>query len=145
MAPDCELESFVSFSLRRDWHVVIFESPDRARTALQQQGLNYFLIDLDSVPILDVIQHAPLFQPGTIEKYFQVRWQQGNALLLTWPGPDTIPIPDDFLTLYAHLEQWNPFDSSPLYTQVRTIYEMNKDRPYPIFRDPQLPTVRGWQ
>jgi hypothetical protein len=46
IGPDGELESFMSFALHENYHEILFESPEHARTALQNQGLNYFLIDL---------------------------------------------------------------------------------------------------
>ena len=52
---------------------------------------DYFLIDIDPRGYLglDILQFAPLFQPGNIEKHLEVRWRCGTAVLLTWPGPDT--------------------------------------------------------
>ncbi len=144
MAPGCELETFVSFGLHQDWHEILFEPPEQARAALQKQGLNYFLIDLD-MQVVDVLQYSPLFQPENINKFFQVRWHHGNAYLLTWPDSDTTPIPEEFLTLYNYLEYWCPFHLEPLYTQVRDIYAKHKDHPYPVVRDPSLPDVPGWQ
>src|SRR5262249_27166434 len=55
MAPGCELESFVSFSMDPNWHTIHFESPERAREVLQKGGLNYFLIDLNAGG-LDILQ-----------------------------------------------------------------------------------------
>jgi hypothetical protein len=146
MAPDCELETFVSFSLGKDWHEIMFAPPSRARASLQEQGLNYFLIDLDNPnDVYDVLQHAPLFQPGAIEKNFHVCWRRGNVYLLTWPGPNTWPVPKEFYRLYSPDRLRVPYDTRALYQQVRTIYEMNGGKPYPVARDPSLPAVRGWQ
>jgi hypothetical protein len=144
MAPGCELESFVSFALGTDWHEIMFEPPERARELLQKQGLNYFLIDFDSL-VLDLSQHSALFQPANVEKYFGVRWRQGNVYLLTWRGNDTEPLANDFMCRYNddYFNKW--FCTRPLYERVKLIYEMNKGNPYPIRRDPTLPPVKGWQ
>ncbi len=144
MTPDCELESFVSFALHQDWHTVLFEPAEQARAALQKQGLNYFLIDLNK-DVIDVLQYSPLFQPENVGKYLEVRWHRGSTYLLTWPGPDTQPLSEEFLTIWAHVEFWNPCDLGPLYEVVRTIYEQNKGKPFPIVRDPSLPHPIGWQ
>ncbi len=144
MAPDCELESFVSFALHQDWHEVLFEEPEQARAALQKQGLNYFLIDLNR-DMVDVLQYSPLFRPENVGKYLEVRWHRGSTYLLTWPGPDTEPLPEEFLTIWSLMEFWNPCDLGPLYEVVRTIYKQNKGKPFPIVRDPSLPHPPGWQ
>jgi hypothetical protein len=148
MAPGCELESFVSFSLRDSYPEILFESPERARAALQKQGLNYFLVDLtDGQLRVDVLQHAPLFRPENLEKYFQVRWRRDNTVLLTWPDADTTPIPQEFMIAYAANCE-NDFNKTrwrPLYKQLETIYEMNGRKAFPVYRDPSLPPVQGWQ
>jgi hypothetical protein len=147
MAPGCELESFVSFALHPEYHTILFESPERARAALQAQGANYFLINLDPASMfgLDVLQFSPLFQPGNLEKHFAVRWQSAHAVLLTWPGPDTVPISSEFLERYAREDVSNRFKLRDLYRQLGTIYESNDRRGYPVWRDPALPAVKGWQ
>ena len=148
MAPGCELESFMSFSLGRDYHEILFESPERARSALQQQGLNYFLFDLGNDTFgLDILQHSPLFQPGNIEKHLQVRWCRNNVFLLTWANADTYALPEDTQRLYAKLLDKPAFGipTRPLYDQVRLIYEMNGRRAFPVNRPPSLPPVIGWQ
>ena len=150
MAPGCEVESFVSFAFRRDWHTVMFESPEVAREALRAQGLNYFLIDFNAV-VIDVIPYAPLFRPENIGKYLRVAWSQGDIFLLTWRDTDAPgaggadPLPCEFICRYdeSYFTQW--VDFRPLYEQVRTIYEGNRGRAYPVYRDPALPPVRGWQ
>jgi hypothetical protein len=149
MAPGCEVESFVSFALHQDWHTVMFEEPVIAREALRAQGLNHFMIDLNA-PVIDVIPYAPLFRPENIGRYFKVAWRKGDLYLLTWGDPDVLedglePIPAEFFGGYneKYFTRWNDF--RPLYEQVRTIYEMNRGRSYPVYRDPDLPTVKGWQ
>jgi hypothetical protein len=153
VASNYELESFVSFALGKHWHDAMFEPPERAREVLQQQGLNYFFIDVKS-HVIDIIQYSPLFSADNIAAFLDVAWNEGNAYLLTWPGPGTQPLPETFLARYRdHLPQDNLLQDNPrlmadlrlLYERVRMIYETNKGKPYPIYRDPTLPRVPGWQ
>lgn len=148
MAPNTELESFVSHALGPRWHEIMFEPPERARAALQEQRLNYFLIDLGST-VLDTLPYAPLFSADHVANYLQLAWNEGDVYLLTWPGPDTRPLPESFLARYRdNTSQGNRLlmtDLRPLYERVRSIYETNKGKPYPIWRDPTFPPVQGWQ
>jgi hypothetical protein len=144
MAPHRELETFWSYALGKHWHDIMFEPPERAREVLKEQGLNYFLIDVGgALPFWEVIQFSPLLSVRNVGTYLQVAWNEGDLYLLTWPGPGTSPIPESFLTRYSELSQKGKLQ--PLYERVRLIYEMNRDKPYPVWRDPALPPVRGWQ
>jgi len=45
----------------------------------------------------------PLFAPETIGRYLGVKWSDNSTFLLTWIGPDTMPIGPDFLDAYTRL------------------------------------------
>jgi hypothetical protein len=141
MIPDREVESFASYAFGKHWHEIMFEPPERARSLLRQQGLDYFLVDLGSLD--DIIQYSPLFRPANIANYLQEAWSEGNLYLLTWPAPGTHPLSESFLARYRHITITCKF--SQLYDRLRLIYESNKGKPYPIWRDPSLPPVPGWQ
>jgi len=143
MAPGCDYESFVSYSLGKNWHVIMFEPANVAREELQRQGLNYFAIEPDNL-VIDILQYSPLFQWDQIEHNLEVAWTDGDSYLLTWPGPNTTPIPCEFLGRYRD-GYANPFDLEPLYERVKLIYEQNKGKSYPVYTDPSLPPVKGWQ
>jgi hypothetical protein len=147
MLPDREVESFVSYALGKDWHEIMFEPPKRARSLLHQQGLDYFLVDLrsqeDPRSLEDIIQFSPLFCPENIANDLQVAWSEGDLYVLTWPAPGTRPLSESFLARYRHCSKTcNRFQ---LYDRMRVIYASNKGKPYPIWRDPALPPVPGWQ
>jgi hypothetical protein len=144
MAPECELESFVSFALRRDWHEILFEPAPRARAVLEAQGLNYFLIDLDA-DVIDIFQHSPLLCPANIQNNLEVAWRQGNVYLLTWPSKDTTPLSEEFLLSYTDEYLTRTLDLQDLYERVRLIYEQNKGQTFAIRRDTSLAHVKGWQ
>jgi hypothetical protein len=143
-APDTELESFVSFSLHREWHEIMFAPSRRAREVLQAQGLNYFLIDLNAL-VVDTLQYSPLFCGANIRDNFQVAWKEGDVYLLTWPGSNTTPLPEEFLERYDEAYFTKQYDLRDLYERVKLIYKQNNGQPYPIYRDPALPPVKGWQ
>jgi hypothetical protein len=141
MIPDREVESFVSYAFGTHWHEIMFEPPEQARSLLRQQGFDYFLVDLRVMG--DIIQYAPLFRLENIAKYLQVTWSEGDLYLLTWPAPGTCPLSESFLAGYRRISaECNYFQ---LYDRMRLIYETNKGKPYPIWRDPALPPVPGWQ
>jgi hypothetical protein len=144
MAPGCELESFVSFSMASQWHEILFETGNRARKALESQGLNYFLINLNAV-LTDIIQYSPLLRWENIESNLQVAWSDRDVYLLTWPGPNTTPIPPEFMARYCRDYFTSATDFQPLYDRVNVIYQANRTRSFPIYRDPALAPVRGWQ
>jgi hypothetical protein len=141
MIPDREVESFVSYAFGKHWHEIMFEPPEQARSLLRQQGFDYFLVDLRVLG--DIIQYSPLFRPENIANYLQVAWCEGDLYLLTWPAPGTWPLSESFLAGYRRISvACNYFQ---LYDRMRLIYESNKGKPYPIWRDPALPPVSGWQ
>jgi len=143
-APQCELESFVSFALHRDWHEILFEPAPRAREVLQAQGLNYFVIDLNAI-VVDIIQYSPLLCPENIRDNFEVAWREGDVYLLTWPGSSTTPVPEGFMDRYRdeYFTRW--FNLRDLYGRLNLIYQQNKGQHGPIHRDQWLPPVKGWQ
>ena len=99
MLPNCNFQGRASFIFSRHWPVVYFGSPERARATLHAEGLNFFFFS-KAMTIEDPIVRAPLFSPENIGKYFAVRWTDGTSYLLTWPGPNTQPIDENFLDAY---------------------------------------------
>lgn len=100
MVPRCVVESFASFKLSPHLDEIVSGSPEVAKQFLQQAGINYFLF-LGNARFLDLLPYSRLFAPDTIGKYLGVKWADGTAYLLTWLGPDTRPIGDDFYRMYA--------------------------------------------
>jgi hypothetical protein len=81
--PHCEVDTFFSFAMGKDWHRILFEPPEVARAILQKMNLNYFMFN-NPVATFDVLPFAPLFKPETMDKYFSIVWTDGSAYLLTW-------------------------------------------------------------
>jgi hypothetical protein len=99
MLPDCNFQSYLSFIFSSQWRTVYFGTPTAARSALHTEDLNYFFFS-KNMEIDDPIGHAPLFSPDNIAQYLAVRWTNGTDYLLTWPGPDTRPLDEGFLSAY---------------------------------------------
>jgi hypothetical protein len=113
MLPGCLIENYLSF-IMPGWPTVMFGSPEEARSALQAGGLNYFLLTLD-FRIGDSIIWSPLFSPDNISKYLGIRWTDGTTTLLTWLGPNIVPLDEAWLKAYRQAVQ------DARVVQVRTV------------------------
>jgi hypothetical protein len=102
MLPDCNFQGYFSFIFSSRWRTVYFSTPEAGRAALQAENLNYFFFS-NKMEIADPIGHAPLFSPDNIANYLAIRWTDGSNYLLTWPGPDTRPLDDGFISAYRDL------------------------------------------
>jgi len=100
MVPDCQIESVISFRMSDRLDQIVSGPPVQAMELLQAAGLNYFLVTV-SQPLLDVLPFSRLFAPAEIGRYLGVKWTNGSTFLLTWAGPGTTPIGQDFLEAYS--------------------------------------------
>jgi hypothetical protein len=113
MLPDCNFQGYFSFIFSPRWDTVYFGTPEAARAALQAENLNYFFFST-KMEIEDPIGRSALFSPDNVAKYLAIRWTDGSNYLLTWPGPETRPLDDDFISAYRDLtvksETYSQFD-----------------------------------
>jgi hypothetical protein len=104
MLPDCQMESFISFNMTGNWYRVMFGSAEEAKKTLQRAGINYFLYSRElagpGLGITDLLPLSKLFSPDHIAEHLALRWTDGTTSLLTWPGPDTQPLDDDWIAGY---------------------------------------------
>jgi hypothetical protein len=104
MLPDCQMESFMSFSMSDNWYRVMFGSAEEAKKTLQRAGINYFLYSRElagpGLGITDPLPLSNLFSPDHIAEHLALRWTDGTTSLLTWPGTDTRPLDDDWIAGY---------------------------------------------
>jgi hypothetical protein len=100
MAPDCVIESVVSFKLSDRLNDVLNGSPETAQSVLRSEGLNYFIYS-SSRGILDVLPYSRLFAPWTIGRYLGIKWTDGTEYLLTWRGPGIQPLGARFMDSYV--------------------------------------------
>ncbi len=147
VAPGCNFETFFSYSMGPDWHVIMFDDPAHARAALERAGLNHFAIDT-SKPFFDLLPYSPLFAPDHIRDHLALEWTNGTVYLLTWPGPGTRPLPPDFTAAYLKsMQAAMTFADFPgMYDDLRDVYVKWKADPHwPIALDLGRPRPRGWQ
>lgn len=104
MLPDCQMETFFSFNMTDNWYHVMFGSAEEAKKTLQRAGINYFLYSRElagpGLGITDPLPLSKLFSPDHIAEHLALRWTDGTTSLLTWPGPDTRPLDDDWMAGY---------------------------------------------
>jgi hypothetical protein len=99
MAPGCLIESVVSFKMSGRLDEIVGGDPELAKRRLQEEGLNYFIF-MANYRLLDILPYSSLFRPETIGRYLGIKWTDGSTFLLTWIGPDTKPIDEEFLAAY---------------------------------------------
>jgi hypothetical protein len=102
MLPDCNVQAFFSFIFSPHWRTVYFDTPERAAAILHNEGLDYFFFSKE-MRIDDPLSSTPFFSPDNIGKHLAIRWTDGTSYLLTWPGPDTRPIDENFLSDYREM------------------------------------------
>ena len=147
VAPTCNTESFFSYSMGKYWHAIMFGSPEEAKRALQEGGLNYFAIDTGS-PFFDLLPYSRLFRPDAIGKYLGIVWTDGTVYLLTWRSSRTLPLSEAFMAGYANAIKagLRIADFAALYSDLDGIYvKWSTNRRWPVKTDPDEPRPRGWQ
>ena len=147
VAPGCNFQTFFSFSMGPDWHIIMFDDPAHARAALEKAGLNHFAIDTNK-PFFDLLPYSPLFEPDHIQDNLALEWTDGKVYLLTWPGPSTRPLPPEFAAAYLKsIQSAMTFADFPgMYDNLRDVYVKWKAKPHwPIALDLGGPRPRGWQ
>lgn len=102
MAPDCQIESIISFKLSSNMNDILSGSPERAKKILQEEKLNYFLVMSDSM-LLDMLPFSHLFNSNNIAKYLGIKWTNGKTYLLTWREDGTAPLTPKFMKMYKRL------------------------------------------
>ncbi len=116
MAPDCQIESVISFKLSSHLNEILSGAPETAKKILQQEKLNYFLVMSDS-QLLDLLPFSQLFNSNNIGNYFGIKWTNGKTYLLTWRENGTTPLTPKFMRLYKRLikeanHPWFRFDEA---------------------------------
>jgi hypothetical protein len=147
VAPGCNFQTFFSYSMGPDWHIIMFDDPAHARAALEKTGLNHFAIDTNK-PFFDLLPYSPLFEPDHIQDNLALEWTDGTVYLLTWPGPSTRPLPPEFSVAYLKsIQSAMTFADFPgMYDNLRDVYAKWKAKPHwPVALDLGGPRPRGWQ
>ena len=147
VVPGCNFQTFFSYSMGPDWHVIMFDDPVHARAALEKKGLNHFAVDT-SKPFFDLLPYSPLFAPDHIQDNLALEWTDGTVYLLTWPGANTRPLPPEFIPAYlkAIKSASTNADLAGLYGSLRDVYVKWKAKSqWPVALESGKPRPRGWQ
>lgn len=131
MLPDCRFEHQPGFIMTRDLDRVLFGTPEEGKQALQAGGLKYFLFSRELPVQDDWITFAPLFAPDNISRFLGIRWTDGKTALLTWLGPDTVPLDEGWLADYRRAVEASPMVRGYPYAAMRKIYEQLRASPHP--------------
>jgi hypothetical protein len=131
MLPDCNVQKYLSVRFSPSWQTVYFGSPDQAVSALRAEGLNYFFFSAE-LPMRDPLPLTPLFAPAAIGKYLAIRWTDGTSYLLTWPGPDTTPIDQKFLSAYANAKN-SPLIEYESWRDISSYIDRHREHLRPFF------------
>ncbi len=101
MLPDCRVQQFFSMRLSpRSFDIFLGEAP-QARAILQEEKLDYFLIEMDD-GLVDPLPCSALFSPEHIADYLGIKWTDGTHFLLTWLGPDIEPLTPAWIAAYKN-------------------------------------------
>jgi hypothetical protein len=99
MLPGCKMKSVHSFSMTPDWDRLMWGSPEEGRNLLQTAGLNHFFFSRE-IEIHDHLPRSQLFSPDNIGRYLGIRWTDRIGTLLTWLGPETTKLDDEWIASY---------------------------------------------
>jgi hypothetical protein len=99
MLPGCVPESMYSFRMSPRSLDILFGPPDQAKAIFQQEGLNYFLIEMDD-SIHDQLMCTALFSPDQIKDRFGIKWTDGTHFLLSWLESGARPLTDEWIDAY---------------------------------------------
>lgn len=117
MAPDCQIESVISFKLSSRMNDIINGTPEQTKSILQQEKLNYFIFS-DEYPLRDLLIYSELFQPKNILRDIAVCWTDGKTYLLTWrTGPVST---EDRAFLQAYMKHY-AVDDDPSFKFSNTL------------------------
>jgi hypothetical protein len=130
MLPDCRIEGADSFKIGAGWDRLMFGTPEQGRDVLQAAGLNYFLFSRE-LTLHDYLPLSPLLRPDNIARYFGIRWTDGISTLLTWSGPDTIPLDPAWVAEYRRAVEQSPTVQSFPYADMQTIFARLNETPHP--------------
>jgi hypothetical protein len=99
MLPGCRPEAYFSFRMSpRSLNILLGEATE-ARAIFQQEGLNYFLLEMDD-DFRDPLPCSALFSPDHIADYLGTKWTDGTHFLLAWHGPGIEPLTPSWLEDY---------------------------------------------
>jgi hypothetical protein len=147
-APECNFETFFSFSMGPHWHTIVLGTPAEAEATLKEVGLNYFAINTNE-RFFDILPYSPLFSPNNIGRYLGVIWSRDGVYLLTWRSSKTRPLPKAFFAGYAHSMDLasTSADFKAMYDVLAASYRQWEEggQKWPARVPSGVALPRGWQ
>jgi hypothetical protein len=128
LLPDCRFMSSTTAILVPELDRVLWGTPEEARAILQQAGMNYFLFSHELVSA-NLMRGSSLFSPDNIGRNLAIRWTDSTTTLLTWPGPDTVPIEENWLAEYRRAAARTPNRSRD--GELKAIFDRLREIPHP--------------
>ena len=134
------------------WDDMVFAGLEEQKSALQDEGLNYFVWGLDD-SAFGVLSMSPLFSSEHIIKYFDIVMQRDNFLVLTWKDSQT-PIDTDWAFVHntspildtIRQQRKNSGIWRPLYRRLKFYYDYEQahGEPYPVTESNLPPLPGAW-
>jgi len=144
LVPGERIETEIDYSYKQ-WHRFAFSAADEAKEALRIEGLDYFLIDFSffkEYAVTSLMLSSPLFQIENLKKHFTIAAASGSAYILTWKNSGDAELPEAFVEFWKSVKIDKRFvDLADRINHYHSKYGEN----YPIYSDPSLPAVKGWQ
>jgi len=138
----------ISYAFGNRWHEIVFGDPDSAKKALQELGINYFLVDLGN-PMFGALPYSPLFTGKSLQTNFRIVWQLGLRYLLTWDNEQKLKDNGFLLEWKTNLKRGYPkgnaYNGQSLYDRVLYLYKLNNHSLHGIVRPDYLKNIGGLQ
>jgi hypothetical protein len=117
MVPGCRPEAAYSFRMSPRSLDIWFGAPDEARSLLRQEGLNYFLVEMDD-RLSDPLLCSALFSPDRIANDLGMKWTDGDHTLLTWLDQGAAPLEPAWIARYREKVMEAPCSSMPIFQNL---------------------------
>lgn len=156
--PDVRIMMEFSNRFGARWHRIVFEDSSTAEKELAKIGVSHFYVNIgkrdevrkrnESTSIFGCLAYSPLVDPEHLSNRFKVVWTDGEAYLLTLASLGRgRSLPAEFVErLEAKRAALQPAlgDMQGICTRLKGYFAQYKEK-WPIFSDPTLEPLKGWQ
>ena len=151
--PGVRIMSEMSNGFGPRWHTMVFGDPEESIGELQRQHVRHFYLNLslsddgrDMDPIIGCMAYSPLFEPDSLQANFQVIGERDGRYLLELGTKTGGPVSPELLQRWAARRRTiNPLGQmEAICARLNDYYERHGER-WPVYRDENLPRLKGWQ
>ena len=133
----------ISYSLSKNWHILVYESPQEALNILKNLNIKYVILNTERLGI-GALAFSPLFSKKSLNENFELVKKYNNKLLIKVSNKPSIKINNNDIEKYQSLI--NKSDYKYLYDNSKIIYERNNKKVNKkIVNDLDMLGVGGWQ